>query len=469
MQAPAVQLQSTFWPKVEQPYAPPGPANSPPALPKTGSNPRKRDNSLRRKRKPKSGCEFLTSVLDGIDYQALLEELDNYRWTGGRYIGRKGYQPRAMLRLYLAKHLLNIRYDVDLLEHANNSPELREICGFDGDLPSPSAFSRFRTRLLDHLPRFGECIVKATNELRPLLPTQKKRPGRPVEQLPPLGEVVAVDSSVFDSFSNPNRKTKAGGVSDPDARWGLKHSAKAKDGNKEWGFGYKLHLSVDASHNLPLDFIVTPANASDSKMLAPLLQKTQQTYSWFQPKFLLADRGYDAQKNFWLLWQQSIEPVIKIRKPTASDGLYDGTYTRKGTPVCLGKQAMEYLRTDPVTGQHQFRCPSGGCSLKAEGTKAVTHCDTVEWEDPAKNLRVLGGRVARASKEWRELYRKRYSVERVFRSLKHSRGLEGHRMRGLLRVTLLAMTALLTFQSTALARARAGDFARLRLMRLKVA
>ena len=43
-------------------------------------------------------------------------------------------------------------------------------------------------------------------------------------------------------------------------------------------------------------------------------------------------------------------------------------------------------------------------------------------------------------------------------------------MRGLLRVTLLAMTALLTFQSLALAlaKARAGDFARLRLMRLNV-
>ena len=47
-------------------------------------------------------------------------------------------------------------------------------------------------------------------------------------------------------------------------------------------------------------------------------------------------------------------------------------------------------------------------------------------------------------------------------------------MRGLLRVTLLAMTALLTYQSPALAlalaraKARAGDSARLRLMRLEV-
>ena len=47
----------------------------------------------------------------------------------------------------------------------------------------------------------------------------------------------------------------------------------------------------------------------------------------------------------------------------------------------------------------------------------VTHCDTVEWEDPAKKLPALGGWVARASKEWRELFRKRYSVERVFRSV----------------------------------------------------
>ena len=29
----------------------------------------------------------------------------------------------------------------------------------------------------------------------------------------------------------------------------------------------------------------------------------------------------------------------------------------------------------------------------------VTHCDTVEWGDPAKKLPALGGWVARASKE----------------------------------------------------------------------
>ena len=67
------------------------------------------------------------------------------------------------------------------------------------------------------------------------------------------------------------------------------------------------------------------------------------------------------------------------------------------------------------------------------------------------------------------LYRKRMSIERIFRSLKHSRGLEGHFVRGLRKIALLAAMSVLTYQATALARLKAEDADRMRTMAVKVA
>ena len=185
------------------------------------------------------------------------------------------------------------------------------------------------------------------------------------------------------------------------------------------------------------------------------------------PGALLADRGYDSLTNHKSLFGLGIIPVIHIRKPTAKDGLYDGIYTESGEPTCMGGEAMEYVRTDPETGAHLFRCPAEGCLLKTGGTKATTHCDTEVWEDPKNNLRVLGP-LPRFTAAWKRLYSQRMSIERIFRSLKHSRGLEGHCMRGMRKILLQATLSVLTFQATALARVRADDSDRMRTMAVQV-
>ena len=369
-----------------------------------------------------------------------------------------------MWRAYVSKFVLKIRFNLEFLERLRGSRRFREICGFQDAIPSESTFSRFTTRLADHQDLVEECFRSVTGEIRGLLPTVKRRPGRQDQPLPPLGAVLAVDSTLFETYSNPNRPV----VTDPDARWGLKHSSKAKEGNKEWGFGYKMHLVSDATHGIPLDFTLTPANAGDTTELPPVMRKTLGTYPWLQPACLLADRGYDSLTNHEFLVDQGIIPVIHIRKPTAKDGLHDGIYTAKGEPTCMGKEPMEYVRTDPDTGHHLFRCRAEGCPLKTSGVKPIIHCDGEVWEDPQKNLRVIGV-LPRSSRTWKRLYKRRMSIERIFRSLKHSRALECHMVRGMKKIALHATMSLLTYQATALARVKAGDFDRMRTMRVRVA
>ena len=408
---------------------------------------------------PKSGYGFLATILDGLDDQLVVDALQEYRRTG-----RKGYPVRAMWRAYLAKFLLKIRFNNQLLERLRGSQRLREVCGFGDDVPSESAMSRFVSRLADHQDLVEQCMVSATVELRELVPAVKRRENRQDQPLPPLGAVLAVDSTLFETYSNPNRKV----VSDPDARWGMKHSSKAKDGKQEWCFGYKMHLISDATHGVPLAFTITPANESDSTELPAALRKTLSAFPWLEPGCLLADRGYDSLTNHQFLVGLDIIPVIHIRKPTAGDGLYDGIYTAEGKPACMGGEPMNYVRTDPETGAHLFRCPAVGCPLKVKGTKAVVHCDTELWEAPDANLRVLGP-LPRFTDAWKRLYRQRMSIERIYRSLKHSRGLEGHCVRGLRKITLHATLSALTYQATVLAHLKAKDFDRMRNMTVKVA
>ena len=397
------------------------------------------------KQVPKTGYRFLEVVLDGIDDGPLLDALGPPASTG-----RPGFSARAMLRAYLSKFVLGFRYNLTLLEGLQARSRFRQVCGFTGRVPSESTLSRFTTRLVQHQDLVDQCRARVTDALRHVLPG--------------LGETVAVDSTTIESFSNPNRKV----VSDPGAWWGVRHSSKAKQGETAWVFGYKMHLLADADYGIPLSYQITPANQNDSPLLPQVLREARRTFDWLQLRYVLADRGYDSNENHRAVVKDGAIPIIHIRKPTAADSLNSGVYTVKGTPTCMGQVAMDYVRTDPETGRHLFQCPAGGCRLKAKNSGAVLYCDSEVWEDPMENLRVVGI-VWRGSREWERHYAKRWSIERVFRSLKHSRGLEGHHVRGKAKIRLLASLSLLTYQATALARAKAGTLKNLRQMRVRVA
>ena len=116
---------------------------------------------------------------------------------------------------------------------------------------------------------------------------------------------------------------------------------------------------------------------------------------------------------------------------------------------------MEYVRTDPEKG-HLYRCRADGCHLRDR--KGVAYCQDELWEDRTDNPPLVGP-VRRGSPEWKDLYGKRQAVERLFKSLKESRRLEAHHVRGLRRISLHATMAVLTYQATALVHIRAGEAA----------
>ena len=381
-----------------------------------------------------------------------MERLQSYRPTG-----RPGWPLRALWYAYIASFHLDLDSTNALIRRLEDDPGLRAVCGFDDQLPGRRTFNRFILRLTDHPDLVARCIQGMTTTFQDLLPG--------------FGDVVSIDATAVRSHSNADRKSKVTGLpSDPEARWGRKHSVKSKEKDSiEWFYGFKIHMIADALYDLPISFKVTAGNRNDSPELRAVMDQAFAEYDWFQPRTALADRGYDAAKNFEYLWlDHHIDPIIHIRQPVAADGLYDGIYNADSLPLCLGNAPMEYVGQDGE-GQHVFRCQSEGCHLK-EGLRAgIRHCDTVFAEDPADHLRVLGGYTRRGSREWKARYGRRWSIERVFKTLKESCRLEEHHIRGLKNITLHALMSVLTFQASALVKLLAGGLDEMRWMVRQVA
>lgn len=368
----------------------------------------------------------LQNILNSIDSRPLIERLKAYR-----PVGRKGYSLYGLWCAYIISFALNLPSTNALIRLLGLSAELRLMCGLT-KLPHRTTFNRFISRLDDHLDLVEECLRPITDEL--------------AGELDGFGEKVSLDSTTVKAHGNPNRTV----LSDPDASWTAKNDARSKSADgKSWFYGYKLHLAVDATYGLPIAGYVTTAKRNDSPELPNLLDTARRAHSWFRPEYVIADRGYDGQPNHRAVLSRGGTPIIGIRR-TPGDQLWEGVYTKEGVPTCMGMVPMEYVRSEEGRGD-LYKCRSEGCKLSSR--KGVRYCLDEAWENRTDNPRRFG-KLRRESPEWRFLYTMRQAVERVFKSLKQSRRLENHYVRGLKRVALHCAMAMLVFQATALVRFR---------------
>ena len=379
------------------------------------------------------GRRALAETLDTVDASELIAKIE-----AERYMGRHGYPPLGMWRAYLVSFVLGLPSTNALIRQLQDDPELRLACGLGDNVPHRTTFNRFIRRLSHHRDLVELCMAGLTDHLADLLPR--------------LGEKVAVDSTVVRSHSNPNRKSKVTGqVSDPDASWTAKNSARGKN-QKEWPWGFKYHAVVDATYGVPLFGYTTTASRNDSPELPRLMTRATKALPWLDAKYVMADKGYDSRANHENVKAFGGVLICPARRPPNAD-LYEGVYTPEGVPTCLGMMEMEYVRSDPDRG-HLYRCPRGGCHLR--GRKGIKYCSDEFWENRSDNPRLFGP-LRQQSQAWKDLYRKRQTVERVFKSMKESRRLERHFVRGLANVALHAAMSVLAYSATVLAQIRAGS------------
>ncbi len=182
----------------------------------------------------------------------------------------------------------------------------------------------------------------------------------------------------------------------------------------------------------------------------------------------LADRGYDSSDSCVYLHERGIEPVIhKLRPkkhPETGKRLHPGGYTTNGAPTCECGVAMDYVGETPE-GRYLYRCSAVGDGDFVEQTRdfretrvvcagkfgdAGVACRKDATVDPETNVWLFGGRLRRMGPEWRRLYRKRWSIERVIGLWKGAGRLNVHRFRDRLAIALHVRLQMLAHLATTL-------------------
>ena len=245
-------------------------------------------------------------VLSSLPDEQLMRVMERSRGQG-----RNDYPVRSVWNSILAGVVFQHPSLESLRRELQRNGELRERCGFnpllDADaVPPARVYTRFLRKLirhLDHLEALFETLVEQLQEV-----------------LPDLGQHLAGDSKALPSAGKPTTK-------DPDGR----RETDADQGKKEYQgtrpdgalrtkitswFGFKLHLSVDARHELPLAYRVTRASAADTTEIRPLMASLSQKHEQLvrRSKYMFLDRGSDSTENNRMLYETyGIIPLSDIR------------------------------------------------------------------------------------------------------------------------------------------------------------
>ncbi len=413
--------------------------------------------------------QFLASVPDA----KLLEGLRRHRGRGRNDCPVHVAWGVVLLRIALR----HVTFEATLGDLGRNEA-LRRLIGIEKEEDVPKSWNI--SRFLDTLGREPHC-----SELRRIFDTMVQRLGLAV---PDLGRDTAGDSTALHARGKGDEAAKA------EIAEGLPQPSSGKkeyldDEGKvtkivEW-FGYKLHLLVDAKHEVVLAYRVTSANAADCKSLPDLVEQGQANLPEGRIATLAYDKAADDNESHRLLHKAGIRPVIQNRRLwkeqtermlPGHDGRSNIVYDEAGTVYCYNctsqpivRQKMAYIGYEPQRETIKYRCPARhegwNCPHDAVCNAGKSYGKTVRV-DRSIDLRRFPP-IPRATKKFERLYDGRTSVERVNARLKIFWGVDDGNIVGARRFHAMVGTVLIVHVAfaTLLAQAprREGTLGKLRL------
>ncbi len=398
--------------------------------------------------------ERLRLVLEYMPDQQLMKKLEKERKKG-----RNQYKIRAMWNSIIAGIVYQHETIESLRRQLSRNGQLRAMCGFSNIVPPPWVYTRFIKKMI----KYHDDIEKIFNNLV----TKIK------QILPDYGKTIAIDGKAIASFANHQKdKKQADGRRDMDADFGKKvYRGKKEDGSswekvKSW-FGYKVHLMVDATYELPLGYEVTKASVPEAPMAHQMLAKLKDK----EPKIiekceiLLADKGYDDGKLIKKAWDgYEIKAVIAIRKmwkdgeETRLLSGYDNVvYNYCGEVYCYcpksgQRRQMAYGGFEKDRGTLKYRCPAEHYGIECQGKEECRLGKSIRIK--MSQERRIFTPLARSSYRWEAEYKKRTAVERVNSRLDCLYGFEKHTIRGVKKMRMRISLALIVMLAMAVGRVR---------------
>lgn len=422
-----------------------------------------------------SDLHRLRLVLEAIPDEELMRTLERER--KGR---RDDYPVRAVWNSLFAGVLFGHAGIESLRRELKRNRELLQVCGFDpvlgADAVPPSyVYTRFGRKLRKHVDLIGKMFDDLVSEL--------------IGKLPDFGERLAVDSKAVRTYARARKEP--GDSSDPDADWGRKrHREEREDGSvlervRKW-FGYKLHLLIDSSYEIPIAYRVTRASANDSPVLEELIGGVERKHPKVveRARLLSGDKGYDSADNNTLLFDlHGIRPVIptrhmwkdeeapgglrQLRGDTADNVLHDEDGTVYCSCPASGEvRQMVYWGFESERRCLKYRCPAAHYGVACAGSKRCSptrYGRTVRISlDSKETDRRIFVPLPRHTLRFEREYKKRTAVERVNSRVGKQLGFDLHFVRGIDKMRLKAGLALVVMLSMALAQIRRNHKERMR-------
>jgi len=404
----------------------------------------------------------LRLVLAAVPDEPLMRLLERER---GR--GRDDYPVRAVWNSLLAGLVYQHPSVASLRRELLRNAPLREACGFDllkglSAVPTPRAYTTFLENLMARPEAVEAVFDRLVDDLKAALPD--------------LGRVLASDGKAVRTHARRRGKDAPplppDGRRDTDADVGTKTYRGTRADGTLWErtyrwFGYKVHLVVDASYEVPVAFAVTKASASEMprvrRLLGGLIERHPDLLA--RCDVWTADKGQDDGRLVRRLWDDhAIKPVIAMRrmwKEPDETRLVPGrrrlTYDQGGQVYCWcpatgRRRPMAYGGFEADRATQKFRCPAVHYGLDCPGRADCEVSGAVRV--PLETDRRIFTPLARVTYTWDDVYAKRSAAERVNSRLDVSFGLEQHFVRGLAKMRVKVGLALVVMLAMALGRVR---------------
>ncbi len=217
--------------------------------------------------------------------------------------------------------------------------------------------------------------------------------------------------------------------SDPNARWGWDSY------RKEWYYGYSCYIftAADSPNDLPLFFTMAQANRHDSILAAISIPQVVSSLDNMTVTTFLGDSAHDAMSIYRLNMELGINPVIDLnaRNKGGSSLLGSIGITQDGVPICLAEHPMVNWGFCKDRMRIKWRCPPAcgkldSCSCQNECSKSSY--GRVIYTYPNSNYRLFTP-IPRGTQRWKDIFKKRTSVERTNKRTKVDYALQNTKAR----------------------------------------
>lgn len=392
--------------------------------------------------------ERLKLCLENVDDTKLCNMLEEKRGKG-----RNDFPVRVMLNLVYAMKIFGHRSVESFRRELSRNSQLRKVCGLKDEdylylgkrktlIPKARVFTNFFKSLTECQKQLDYMFEENVKFM--------------YEHLDNFGKDCALDGKLLDSYAkNDNIKSTSNESNkdyrrENDASWTCKTYIFANGQKKStWHHGFEAHILCDANYGLPIWKRLETASISEQTVANDMITDLDKRQHYVLDKMenFLADAGYDdGKRNALLKDKYNINPLVDTRHMWKEEKLREVD----NQPLAYNEDGEVYYIRDIVTGEYE--------KLKYLGYDKQRKCLRYgfKYDNKGKVFRIpistdrrIFLPVARDSKKYERLYKKRTEVERLNGRIDRDYMFNDHFIRGKKKMNMILTLSFIIMLSMA--------------------